>query len=172
MTMPDWCLVVLNGPSGDLVPDLPVPTWGCNGNFLRRRIDHLVCLDLPRVRLARQHRREIWTRPRFCRSGDHAIPDQGQLFNDGGNAAIWAASQTHDHIVVIGADAWLGGQTRTVCDELYEVSTKKTKLAGVWRRRFLTWSQAMTTQVSFVWPHAVPDFKTITLHEFSTKYTV
>ena len=167
-----WCLVVLNGPSGDLVPDLPVETFGCNGNFLRRRIDHLVCLDLPRVKLARQHRRQIWTRPRFCRSGDRPIPDVNQIYNDGGNAAIWAAHLTYDHVVIVGADAWLGATTRTVCDELYEVSTKKTKLAGVWRRRFLDWSGQTPNRYVFVWPQPDPDLETVTLHQFATKYQV
>lgn len=165
-------MVVLNGPSGDLVPDIDVETFGCNGNFLRRRIDQLICLDLPRIQLARKHKRQIWTRPRFCKSGDTPVPDINQVYNDGGNAAIYAAHLTYDHIVIIGADSWMGADTRTVCDELYSVNPKKGKLPGMWRRRFIEWSSQTPNKYVFVWPEPQKDLQTITLAEFCTKYTV
>lgn len=168
----DWCLVVLNGPSGDLVPDLPVETWGCNGNFLRRKIDHVVALDRHRVSFARRHNRAVWTRPRYCRTGDHAVPDLTDMLTDSGNAAIWAAHLHYQRIVIAGADSWLGGATRTVCDELYEVNAKKAKLPPRWRSRFLQWSSQTTNDYVFVWPDAQPDLETMTLHEFATKYCV
>lgn len=170
--MSSWVLVVLNGPSGDFIPDLPVTTFGCNGNFLRRRIDHVVCMDLKRLKLARQHHRSVYTRPRWCRSGDHAVPDQAQTFNDSGNAAIWAAHLMSPRVVIVGADAWMGGATRTVCDELYEVLPKKDKLGPIWRRRFVQWSSQTTTSFEFVWHEPQQDLQTITLSQFRDKYTV
>lgn len=169
---PDWCLVVLNGPSGDVVPDLPVETWGCNGNFLRRRLDHVVALDLPRVQFARQHDRWVWTRPRFCKAYDVPVPDQHSVFNDSGNAAIWAAHMLYDHIVIVGADAWMGADSRTVCDELYSVNAKKGKLPPRWRRQFTEWSGQTPNRYVFVWPEPQKDLETITLSQFATKYQV
>jgi hypothetical protein len=167
-----WCLVVLNGPSGDLVPDLPVETFGCNGNFLRRRIDHVVSLDHQRIQFARQHGRTVWTRPRFCRTGDVPVPDTHTIFNDSGNAAIWAAHMMYNRIVIIGADSWLGGDTRTVCDELYHVADKKAKLPPIWFRKFTEWSAQTQHEYTFVWPEPVKGAQTITLSEFCTKYPV
>lgn len=167
-----WCLVVLNGPSGDLVPDLPVETFGCNGNFLRRRCDHVVSLDHPRVQFARQHGRTVWTRPRFCKAGDIPVPDTHAIFNDSGNAAIWAAHMTYNRVVIIGADSWLGGEQHTVCRELYHVSDKKQKLPPIWFRKFQDWSGQTPNEYTFVWPTAVAGIQTITLAEFCTKYTV
>lgn len=167
-----WCLVVLNGPSGDLIPDLPVETFGCNGNFLRRRLDHVVALDQARVQLARQHSRPVWTRPRFCKSRDIPVPDTHAIFNDSGNAAIWAAHMLYNRIVIAGADSWLGGETRTVCDEIYEVNAKKGKLPPIWLRKFSEWSAQTQNEYVFVWPEASDSVKTITLAEFCTKYTV
>jgi hypothetical protein len=167
-----WCLVVLNGPSGDLVPDLPVETFGCNGNFLRRRLDHVVSLDHHRIQFARQHGRKVWTRPRFCKAGDIPVPDTHSIFNDSGNAAIWAAHNTYNRIVIIGADSWLGGENRTVCDELYHVADKKPKLPPIWFRKFQEWSAQTQHEYTFVWPNPVENVQTITLSEFCTKYTV
>jgi hypothetical protein len=167
-----WCLVVLNGPSGDFVPDLPVETWGCNGNFQRRRIDHVVALDHHRVQYARQHGRTVWTRPRFCKANDVPVPDVHSIFNDSGNAAIWAAHNTYNRVVIIGADSWLGGDNRTVCDELYSVSTKKGKLPPIWLRKFTEWSAQTATEYVFVWPEPSEIVKTITLAEMIAKYKV
>lgn len=167
-----WCLVVLNGPSGDLVPDLEVETFGCNGNFLRRRIDQVVALDLPRVQLAHRYGRKIWTRPRFCKAGDRAVPDVNQVYNDAGNAAIWAAHLDYNDIVIVGADAWMGGETQTVCSTLYSVNPKKGKLPGIWRRRFLEWSGQTQNRYTFVWQEPQKDLETITLAQFVAKYSL
>lgn len=168
----EWCLVVLNGPSGELVPDLPVETFGCNGNFLNRRLDHVIALDLKRVQFARQYRRWVWTKPQFCKRGDVPVPDLYQIFNDSGNAAIWAAHHYYNDIVIIGADSWLGGETRTVCDSLYDVNPKKSKLPPIWRRKFLEWSGQTQNRYTFIWQEPQKDLETITLAQFSNKYIV
>jgi hypothetical protein len=167
----EWCLVVLNGPSGELVPDLPVETFGCNGNFLNRRLDHVVALDLKRVQFAREHNHRVWTRPGFCRRGDVPVPDIHSLFNDSGNAAIWAAHNLYNNIVIAGADSWLGGETRTVCDELYEVSDKKEKLPPRWFRQFLAWSGQTQNTYTFVWPTLKLGVKTISVARLLDKYS-
>lgn len=167
----DTCLVVLNGPSGDLVPDLDLETFVCNGNFLRRRWDHIVTLDHKRVLFARQHGHNIWTRARFCRSGDVPVPDIHSVFNDSGNAAIWAAHNLYNNIVIAGADSWLGGETRTVCDELYEVSDKKEKLPPRWFRQFLAWSGQTQNTYTFVWPTLKLGVKTISVSRLLDKYS-
>lgn len=166
----DYCLVRLNGPSGDLVPDLEMETWVCNGNFLRHRGDHVVALDHPRVQFARQHGRSVWTRPRFCRGPDIPVPDNQNIFNDSGNAAIWAAHNRYQTIYIAGADAWLGGEIRTVCDELYPVATKKPKLPPIWFRRFGEWSSQTTNQYVFIWPTLKLGVKTLSLEKFLAKY--
>ena len=167
------CLVVLNGPTGDLVPDLGVETFVCNGNFLRRRWDHIVSLDHQRVQFARQHGHSVWTRPRFCRRGDRPVPDTHTIFNDSGNAAIWAGAQLYRTVIIAGADSWLGGATRTVCDELYHVADKKAKLPPIWYRRFLGWSAEYTQhRFIFVWPEPQKDCETMPVEDVIAKYMV
>jgi hypothetical protein len=165
-------LVVLNGSSGDLVPDLDLETFGCNGNFLRRRLDHVVSLDHPRVQFARQHGRTVWTRPRFCRSGDIRVPESHTIFNDSGNAAIWAAHQLYDHVIIAGADSWLGGESWTVCRELYAVSDKKAKLPGMWFRKFLDWSSQTSGNFEFIWTQPHEKVKIIGISDVINKYSV
>lgn len=166
----DSCLVVLNGPSGDLVPDLDCETFVCNGNFLRRRWDHIVTVDQKRVQFAREHGHSIWTRPRWCRPDDVPVPDQHSIFNDSGNAAIWAAHNLYNHIIIAGADAWLGGETRTVCDQLYEVSHKKGQLPPRWFGQFRAWTGQTQNTYTFVWPTLKLGIKTITLDRLRDKY--
>jgi len=167
----DHCVVVLNGPTGDLVPDLNCETFVCNGNFMRRRWDHIVSLDHPRVQFARSHGHSVWTRPRFCRNQDIAVPDTHTIFNDSGNAAIWAAHNLYNTILIAGADSWLGGETRTVCSELYVVSDKKAKLPPIWLRKFLDWSSQTQNQYIFVWPTLKKDVKTLRLEQVIAKYS-
>jgi hypothetical protein len=100
------------------------------------------------------------------------VPDAHSIFNDSGNAAIWAAHNTYNRVVIIGADSWLGGDTRTVCDELYTVNTKKHKLPPIWLRKFTEWSAQTQNEYVFVWPEPSEIVKTITLAEMIAKYKV
>ena len=154
------------------MPDLDVETFGCNGNFQRRRLDHVVSLDHQRVQYARKAGRQVWTRPRFCRAGDIPVPDTHSIFNDSGNAAIWAAHMLYNRIVVIGADSWLGGEHRTVCRDLYSVSDKKDKLPPIWLRKFTEWSGVTQHTYEFVWSEPSKTVKTITLRDFTGKYSL
>jgi hypothetical protein len=165
------CLVVLNGPSGDLVPDLDCETFVCNGNFQRRRADHVVSIDRHRVQFAREHGRTVWTRPRFCRTGDYPVPDNHNIFNDSGNAAIWAAHNLYQTIIIAGADSWLGGDTRTVCDELYTVADKKLKLPPIWFRKFQEWTGPTSNTYIFVWPTLKLGVRTLTWQRVRDKYS-
>lgn len=167
----EHCLVVLNGPSGDSVPDLGCETFVCNGNFLRRRADHVVSIDHHRVQFARQHGRTVWSRPRFCRGGDYPVPDNHNIFNDSGNAAIWAAHNLYQTIIIAGADSWLGGETRTVCDELYTVADKKQKLPPIWFQRFRDWTSQTANTYVFVWPTIKLGIRTQRLEQVLTKYS-
>jgi hypothetical protein len=168
----EWALVVLNGPSGDAVPDLGLETFVCNGNFLRRRWDHIVSLDHQRVQFARQHGHAVWTRPRFCRRNDRPVPDTHSIFNDSGNAAIWAAHTSYNRILIAGADSWLGGELRTVCDEIYPVATKKDKLPPRWFTQFQAWSGQTPCEFVFIWPTLKLGVKTQPLSRVLTKYNV
>ena len=168
----DHALVVLNGPSGDEMPDQDCETFVCNGNFLRRRWDHIVSLDHQRIQFARQHGHGVWTRPRFCRGQDIPVPDNFNVFNDSGNAAIWAAHTMYQDIIIVGADSWLGGEEYTVCRELYEVANKKPKLPPIWFKRFLDWSGQTTNNYIFVWPTIKLGVKTQRLEQVLAKYFV
>jgi hypothetical protein len=100
------------------------------------------------------------------------VPDNFNIWNDSGNAAIWAAHTMYQDIVIVGADAWLGGEEYTVCRELYEVADKKPKLPPIWFRRFLDWSGQTTNNYIFVWPTIKIGVKTQRLEQVLTKYFV
>jgi hypothetical protein len=98
------------------------------------------------------------------------VPEVNNTLNDSGNAAIWAAHLLYDDIVVVGADAWLGGESRTVCDELYPVAAKKSKLGPIWLRRFLDWSGQTQMRVTFVRAEPHDLVPTLTLAQLDAKY--
>jgi hypothetical protein len=158
-------LVVLNGASGDTIPDVSLTTWVINANFLRRRYDHVVSFESERLRLIRQHQcTSVWARDDLAQPGEHPIPQIH--FYDSGNAAIWAAVQHSRKVYVAGADAWMGGATDSVCRAIYPMPDKKTQIGAKWSGKFLRWSTQYPGTVVFVWPKPVPGFDTITAEDF------
>lgn len=163
-------LVILNGPSGDLVPDTDLETWVCNGNFLRRRYDHVVSFEAKRLKLIREHGcSSVWTKLVLLRARENLV--DCNLFYDTGNAAIWSAAQRDQHIIIAGADAWMGADDITVCNEIYETRKKPLTVGRRWSGKFHRWSRSYPEHAfEFVWPEPVEGYKTLTVELFKTKY--
>lgn len=98
------CLVVLPGALPHEIPDLSCARIVCDTDWHTHDCDHIVTLDLMTAAVARAHSFPVWTRARWCRSHDSAVPDWIVSVS---TAAIWAAHLISDHVIIAGGDAWL-----------------------------------------------------------------